>query len=279
VIQKELFRIAAKKALRVRNNAGYPLAKPCDVYQLIHDSRLELQFFAVPTLEGMYLEDSAIRRICVSALRPGGRQRFTAAHEFGHSILLHGTKVDTIEELKDVARDDGPDEQLADTFATSLLMPNGAVHAGFLLRNLDLKRPSPAQVYRVATWLGVGYATLTNHLRYSMNMISALHQKQLLRIEPKMIKSELVRQSTTKEVFELDRLWCGERVHAQVGDFFTGAAAAADGPLAQVRDAMYTAKTPGEAVISLISGGTAKVSVSRENYVGFYGYRYLPEEN
>jgi IrrE N-terminal-like domain len=279
VIQQELFRIAAKKALRVRNNAGYSLARPCDVYQLIHDSRLELQFFAVPTLEGVYLEDSTIRRICVSGLRPGGRQRFTAAHELGHSVLAHGTKVDTIEELRDAGRDNDPDEQIADTFATSLLMSNSAVHAGFLLRNFDLRRPLPAQVYRVATWLGVGYATLTNHLLYSMKIISASHQKQLLRIQPKMIKSELVRQSTTKEVFELDRLWNGERAHAQVGDFFTGAAAASDGVLVHVRDAVFTAKTPGQTIVSLTSGGTAKVSVSRENYIGFYDYRYLPEEN
>jgi Zn-dependent peptidase ImmA (M78 family) len=279
VSQQELFRIAANKALRLRNNAGYSPERPCDVYQLIHDSRLDLQFFAIPTLEGMYLEDSTNRRICVSAFRPRGRQRFTAAHELGHSILQHGTKVDTIKELQDVANDSDPDERLADTFATSLLMSNSAVHAGFLLRNFDPQRPSPEQVYRVATWLGVGYTTLTNHLLYSMKMISAPHRKQLLRIEPKVIKSELVQQSTIKEVFHLDRPWSGERVHAQVGDFFLGAAAVSGRALWQVRDAVFIAKMPGQTIMSLISGGTVKVSVSRENYTGFYSYRYLPEEN
>jgi hypothetical protein len=277
--RRELFGMAAKRALKLRKDAGYSPAGPCDVYQLIHDRRLELQFFDVPTLEGMYLEDLPTRRICVSAFRPGGRQRFTAAHELGHSVLGHGTKVDTIEELRNMTEETNVDEQLAETFAASLMMSNSAIHAGFLQRSFDLKEPSPPQVYQVATWLGVGYSTLSNHLLYSMRALSAAHHNHLLRTEPKTIKSELVRRSTTKEVFQLDRLWSGQRVHAQVGDFFTGVAAVGGELLTQEQDFLFSARTPGQTTICLTSGGAAKVSVSRENYVGFYVYRYLPEEN
>ncbi len=279
MIQHESLRIAAKKALKARSIAGYEPARPCDVFQLIHENRLELQFFAVPTLEGMYLEDSAVRRICVSAFRPRGRQRFTAAHELGHSILRHGTKMDTIKDFRQATNDNDPDERLADTFATSLLMPNSAVHAGFLLRGFDMKKPSPSEVYRVSTWLGVGYATLIRHIFHAMKAISASHEKQLLRYEPKTIKSELIRQATTKEVFQFDRLWVGERAHAQVGDFFTGVAAASGESLEQVDEATFSARAPGETVVSLTSGGSLKISVSRDSYVGFYCYRYLPEVN
>src|SRR5216683_2366069 len=113
IASSELFRAAAKRALKVRTEAGYALAQPCDVYQLIAGHRMELQFFSVPTLEGMYLEDGETRRICVSAFRPPGRQRFTAAHECGHSFLCHGTKVDTIGELREITSDRDVDERLA----------------------------------------------------------------------------------------------------------------------------------------------------------------------
>jgi len=101
IASSEAFRAATKKALRFRCEAGYALTRPCEIYDLIVRQDLELQFFAVPTLEGMYLEDGKTRRICISAFRPPGRQRFTCAHELGHSILGHGTRVDTIEDLRD----------------------------------------------------------------------------------------------------------------------------------------------------------------------------------
>jgi len=115
IAPSEILRFAAKRALKIRTVGGYSLERPCDVYELIFHSRLELQFFAVPTLEGMYLEDGHTRRICVSAFRPPGRQRFTAAHELAHSALLHGTRVDTIKELKEKTIENDVDEESADT--------------------------------------------------------------------------------------------------------------------------------------------------------------------
>jgi Zn-dependent peptidase ImmA (M78 family) len=274
----ELVRAAAKKALKIRLDAGYSLTRPCDVYGLILQHPIELQFVAVPTLEGMYLEDGDNRRICVSALRPPGRQHFTAAHECGHSFLNHGTKVDKIEELRDTSSEKDIEERLANTFATNLMMPNSAVQSGFRLRGIDPNKPTPANVYRVATWLRVGYATLSKHMFYSMKLMSRQHLECLLRHEPKAIKSELVQQQTTKEVFQLDNLWDQESVQGQVGDFFTGIAICPDGILVQLRDGLFTATRPGHATARLDSGSVAEIKIARENYVGFYEYRYLPEE-
>jgi hypothetical protein len=278
IARSELSRAAAKKALKIRLGAGYSLARPCDVYDLIAQHRLELQFFAVPTLEGMYLEEEDTRRICISAYRPRGRQHFTAGHECGHSFLGHGTKLDTIEELRENASDRDLDEQLADTFATYLLMPGTAIRSGFGLRGIDLDNPTAAHVYRVAAWLGVGYTTLCKHLFYSMKSISKERFQCLLRVEPKTIKSELVRRDTTKEVFELDHLWDRECAQGQVGDFFTGIAACPEGVLTRVRDGLFTAARPGHVTVGLDCGGTAEVKIARENHVGFYEYRCLPEE-
>lgn len=275
----ELFRAAAKRALKIRTEAGYPLTRPCNVYQLIIENRMELQFFAIPTLEGMYLEDGKTRRICVSAFRPPGRQRFTGAHELGHSVLHHGTRVDTIQELRDSAPGCDHYEQLADTFATFLMMPTSTVHRGFGLRGIDPNKCTSAQVYGIATWLGVGYSTLSKHLCCSMRLISQQHLQRLLRHEPKSIKSELVRQQTTKEVFQLDHLWHRECAQGQVGDFFAGITACPDGLLTRVRDGLFVAMEPGQTTVTLASGGAVEIKIARENYVGFYEYRYLPEEN
>jgi hypothetical protein len=279
IASSELFRAAAKRALKVRTEAGYALAQACDVYQLISGHRMELQFFSVPTLEGMYLEDGETRRICVSAFRPPGRQRFTAAHECGHSFLGHGTKVDTIEELREITSDRDVDERLANTFASSLMMPNSAVNSGFRLRGIDVTKCTATQCYGVATWLGVGYSTLSQHLFYSMELISREHLRQLLREEPKTIKSEIIHQETTNEVFELDRLWDQGCIYAQVGDFFTGIGSCRDILLTKVREGLFNAKEPGQTTVTTVSGGLVRIKIARENYVGFYEYRHLPEEN
>jgi IrrE N-terminal-like domain len=274
----EHHRSAAKTALKVRTDAGYLLHRPCNVYDLITKKNIDLQFVAIPTLEGMYLEDDGVRRICVSALRPPGRQCFTAAHELGHAALTHGTKVDTIDSLREGSRDYDVEERLADTFAASLLMPNGSVHSGFRTRGIDIQRASAPDVYGVAKWLGVGYSTLIQYLHYPMRVISDAHFKGLSRVEPKEIKSNLIREVTVNEVFQLDRLWDGESVQGQVGDFFTGIAADPGPPLRRYRDGLLVGSEPGEAEVALTSGGSVTVKISRKNYVGFFDYRYLREE-
>jgi hypothetical protein len=62
---------AVKLALRERVLSGYALDKPCDIYRL-SSKHATLQFIDVPTLEGMYLEDANVKRICVCAFRPSG---------------------------------------------------------------------------------------------------------------------------------------------------------------------------------------------------------------
>jgi hypothetical protein len=212
----EALRAAGKMALKMRAAKGYSIECPCDVYDLIFHSDIGLQFFAVPTLEGMYLEDGDNRRICVSAFRPAGRQRFTAAHELGHSALQHGTRLDSVKEFRERVMEMDSDERSADTFASCLLMPSSAVHSGFKLRNLDIEKPTPIDVYRVAAWLGVGYSTLCNHLSYSMKILSSPRLKQLLRHELTTIKSKLAQQETSRDVFELDALW-GRKMCARAG--------------------------------------------------------------
>jgi hypothetical protein len=111
-----------------------------------------------------------------------------------------------------------------------------------------------------------------------MKILPSPRLKQLLHHELKTVKSELAQQETSKDVFELDALWAGECVHGQVGDLFCGLASVSSGVLIQLKDGMFHAEAPGEASCSLVSGGTVRIRISRENYIGFYDYRYIPEE-
>src|SRR5581483_8649021 len=123
-----------KLALRERVSSGYPIDRPCDIYRTIA-KHVTLQFIDVPTLEGMYLEDVNVRRICICGVRPSGRQRLTGAHELGHLLMGHGTRLDVIEEARSNAEETSLEETLADIFAYHVLMPARAVHTGFTERD------------------------------------------------------------------------------------------------------------------------------------------------
>ena len=157
-------------------------------------------------------------------------------------------------------------------------MPSSTVYSGLGSRAIEPHKANPAQVYGIATWLGVGYSTLSNHLCYSMEIVSKQHLRHLLRHEPKEIKSELVREETTKDVFQLDHLWDGGCAHGQVGDFFVGITTCSGSLLARVREGLFVANEPGQASVTLNGGGRVEIKIARENYIGFYEYRYLREE-
>jgi hypothetical protein len=203
---------------------------------------------------------------------------FYCRSRLGHAALNHGTKVDTIESLREGSTDYDVEERLADTFAASLLMPNATVYSGFRTRGIDIQRATAANVYGVAKWLGVGYGTLVQHLHFPMRVISDAHFKRLSRVEPKEIKSSLILQETVSEVFQLDRLWDGECVHGQVGDFFIGIAPEPKSLLTPCRGDLLAATEPGEVEAALVFGGSVTIKISRKNYVGFFDYRYLREE-
>jgi len=112
-----LVRAAAKRALEFRLACEVALGEPCDIYELILQRGIELQFVDIPSLEGIYLEERGTRRICVCAHRPTGRQRYTAAHELAHNLFGHGTGIDGVVDWPGGIKDLTTQEVLADSFA------------------------------------------------------------------------------------------------------------------------------------------------------------------
>src|SRR5262249_43282534 len=150
--------------------------------------------------------------ILVSALRPAGRQSSTAAHELGHHVFGHGTRIDEyIADPEGALNSNAVDseEVLANAFAGFFLMPKPAVERAFADRKWVLGTGAPEQFFAVAGWLGVGYGTLIHHMRSSLQMLPPSQAKALLAVQPKRIRRQILGRATSSDCFLLDYPWTG----------------------------------------------------------------------
>ena len=255
---------------------GFPLDSPCDIFDLISKYGLDLRFTGVGSLDGMYLNDGLIGSINVSALRPAGLQRFTAAHELGHFIFDHGARLD-----QDVEKmiSDSNEETIADAFARHILMPRRAVVRGFANFGRTALEASPEEFHAVAAWLGVGYTTLVQQSRWTLKLIDYAKYHDLTLKQPQQIKRTQLPAISwigKRELWPLASWWNGVRVHVQVGDVLTGVSAP---PIEyfDLDDGCIVARKPGQCYVDLYSGESIQINIARTNYVGMYQYRYLEE--
>lgn len=219
--RSDLARAALAAAGRVRVKIGRDAFDALCVYDVIVDhfsDAIELRFQALPTLEGMYARGEGASVVVVSSLRPSARQRFTAAHELGHHLFGHGTRLD---ELTAESRDGGwsADEFMADCFAGYLLMPKLAALRAFKVRGLNIENCTPADVFRIACAFGVGYTTLLGHLARTLRVMSADRANVLAKRTPKQIRIDLLGRDPGRELHLVDLHWTGRAVDLGVGDF------------------------------------------------------------
>ncbi len=108
---------AAKRAQRVRSEAGLKPQDPAPVFDIISELGIELRFIPIPSMEGVYKRQPS-PVILVSSLRPAGRQALTGAHELGHHVYGHGVAVDEASESAGREPDASvhAEEYLADRF-------------------------------------------------------------------------------------------------------------------------------------------------------------------
>ena len=227
-------------------------------------------------MDGLYLNDGFTGSINVSTLRPSGHQRFTAAHELAHFIFGHGAHLD--EKIEKMISD-STEEDIADTFARHLLMPKRAVVRGFACQGTTPELASPEQYYAVAAWLGVGYSTLIQHTRWTLQLIDNAQLHKLTLKKPQQIKRGQVPSVSwggRKELWPLAPWWSGANVHLQKGDAITGLESPALDYF-EIGDGCAIASSVGQFQASLQGGGGITLSISEADYVGIYEYRYLKE--
>lgn len=218
--RKELARRALGSALQTSVKSGRCLWDPVCVYEVADKLGIEVRFFDVPSMEGLYCKKPG-PLILLPAERPQSRQSYSCAHEIGHHVAGHGTNVDELGGGNTVggATTNNPEEFFADCFAGFLLMPKLAVERALTVRGWRTSALTAKQAYVLASQLGVGYTTLLQHMRWSLGILPSGVAENLLKVPPKSIRSELLGQETSANVVVVDQNWAGRPVDMQAGDY------------------------------------------------------------
>lgn len=277
-----LARVGLRGAIEVRRRAGIDRSCPICVYDLAESLCVEVWFFGGSTFAGMY--PKGYGKIFVPSERPAGRKAFTRAHELGHWCFGHGTRVEEMD--FDRSDQDVPEELLANTFASYLLMPRHAVRTAFARKHVEPHAADPIDIYSVACQLGVGYEALLKHMRWSLNLISLARLNDLLAIPPKEIRRAVLGEATTGYMVLAGPEWRTVAIDIEVGDTavlphrvrLNGQSAAV------LSECLYGAVIKGKRTgltQAIANDWSAMIRVSRRHYSGWGAYRHLedPDED
>ena len=279
--RRTIARKATAEALRTRMRAGYGLDTPISVYDLAGRLGIEVRFFDLPSMEGVYYS-SPRPHIVLSSLRPAGRRAFTCGHELGHHSRGDGTCLDEMVEQWLRPRFD-PKEFYADCFAGALLMPKTAVERAFALRKWAIRECTPEQVYAISNYFGVGYTTLVHHLSRGLLLLSGAHAERLLKVAPRRAQGLAVGWETPETVWVVDGHWVGRSIDVEAGDLVllhekTHIEGSCAEPVREVADGrLLRATGPGIGRLEDSSGWAAFIRVSRRAFVGRDVHRHQEE--
>ena len=281
--KRTLVQHALTTALRLRQKAGVRLTDSLCIYDFAEANGVaEVRFVDIPSLEEFYWKNA--RMILVSSLRPAGRQAYNCAHGFGHHVFGHGECIAAVpSEEAEMRRRIDPNEFLVDCFAAFLLMPSTTVSHAFTSRGWQPKACTPVQVFTVAGSLGVGYATLIQHMRDVLKLISHSHAETLFKTKPKQIRAQLIGNQTSANVVVADVHWTGRPIDLEVGDLILLPPGAQFGGCSlelvenRATGTILRGVAPGEAARVTLDGWAAFVRVSRRGYVGRNIFRHLED--
>jgi len=278
----ELARKAYTAAIQERRRARIGPASPICVFDFIYHFNIEVRFQNIPSMEGLYYNDGN-PLILVSSCRPRGRMAFNCAHEYGHHIFDHGSRVDEVLDSASKKQWE-PDEFLADCFAGFLLMPKLAVCKAFTARGWKISECTPEQAFAISGYMGVGYQSLLTHMHRSLKIISSSHFEQLNNLSPKMLKSKLAGFEHTGEAILLDKYWGEKPVDICVGDILI---VPPQTVIEQTCMQLVKTETNGS-IYRAISQGidraqneaekwASHIRISRVHFEGLVQYRHFPE--
>jgi Zn-dependent peptidase ImmA (M78 family) len=279
--KEELARQALYQALKVRKKLEYDEISPISIFDFVEKCGVEVRFTDTKSMEGMYSKGPQ-PLILIGAFRPRGRQVYTCAHEFGHHIFDHGTKID---EIKD-GKSDSAEEFLADSFAGHLLMPRYSIEKALKDRGLKAGNLNAQDVFILASYLGVGYSTLVKHLLYSLKLISSNLADQLLKSKPKDIKNDVAGLKLCDDLIYVDSFWKSRPIDLQVDNYLSVPSDMHyEGNFLLEKDStvnrkIYQAITPGIGrFFSKKTDAAVFCRVSRKEYVGMNKFKHLEEES
>jgi Zn-dependent peptidase ImmA (M78 family) len=284
--RRRLVLAAASHAERMRMTCGINQCDAIDPIGIAQQRGCEVRYMSLPSLEGIYSPVPG-PVIVVGSQRPAGRRAYTCAHELGHHEFRHGTRVEElIFEERNMAK--APDEFLADMFAAHLMMSQSSIRYALKVRGFDVKKIEPMQIFSMASFFGVGYTTLIDHLALTLMQINQQQRDYLKRVKPKDLKA-IFGGEAQSEVFIADEFWRGRPVDMEVGDILvlqTGSILEDNSRLSEYEvsrsQPIFKAISRGYArAFHEGSGWSINIRIAPKQYEGLAQHRFLddPEED
>jgi Zn-dependent peptidase ImmA (M78 family) len=281
VSNTDLAREALDKSLEIREEAGVQFGVPLNVYDLCErlTPRVRVRF-ADYSMEGCYFRSNR-PLIEVSALRPIGRRAFNTAHELGHHVFGHGSRIDELQEEDRPEPQNDSEEVLANAFARSLLMPRLGVRRAFSSRGWSIKSPTAEQLFVIACHFGVGYLTLVNHLAYGLKEINQSQATTLARVRLPAIRKSILGTTGSDRLWVADRQYAMATLDTEVGTtlLFPSGSCPEFPHLKHMTDlstgAVFQAVRPGMTRVETDDGWAVLVRIARYEYSGWSTNRHL----
>ena len=168
-----------------------------DVFGTIVGSGVPLLFKPLDGLLGVFI-DNPMPGIMVTTKRGLAVQRFTGAHELGHSTLGHRPSLDDESILRRSPFGTTPDyeqqELEADAFATEFMLPPWLFAAHFRRQGWTGEMMTdPTTVYQLSLRVGASYeATCRSLMRPGVGVIGRSTMESLLQVQPRTVKRALL---------------------------------------------------------------------------------------
>ena len=185
------FITAARKAEQVRIKLSIDSFQPVNIFDICISLDVTVRFVDI-NMEGMYIAQTSGKypTILLSNQRPLSRRVFTCAHELGHHLFGHGSKMDVLADHTTGSGAYNNEEWLVDTFAGLLLMPISSVIAEFNRRNWQIENASQLNFYTISSFFGVGYQTLISHCKAN-RLLTEARASFLLKTSPSKLLASI----------------------------------------------------------------------------------------
>lgn len=277
---------AIKKAGQMRAKLGLDMFSPVNIFETCSQLGLSVRFIDV-NMEGMYINQEGVAEkvILISSLRPLPRRVYTCAHELGHHLFGHGSKVDGLNEEGAIESVYDKDEYLVDSFAAAFLMPVASIEKELTKRGWLTVTLTPAQIYSLSSLFGTGYSTFIKHCKAN-KIILEQKARELLKITPAKLLQNLADEVIPNSHFKIVNEYYNQKlIDIEVGNYLIlpedSTLDRTHFDLATTTEGgkIFTALHPGIFQLSVPSSEKSYfVRVQNAGFVGLAEHRYLENQ-
>lgn len=217
--QAQLISAASGAAYKAHRSYGVDLQKRVDVFDVLRQAATEVFFRPLKGVCGAYVPSVGdVPGVLINSSLPLSRQRYTAAHEFGHLFLKHSAV--SVDEAVGVSLEERTgwsfEENIAETFAAFFLMPSALVEDS--LRQLRASSLTAENIYLLSLKMGTSYLATVNHLQ-TLRKLTSPRAAALRRVQPKTIKHAMSPGVAARhDVWVLDEQWNGQPIFPAIED-------------------------------------------------------------